>query len=112
MNATHMTVDARTQMRFTREYLERLMVDILALISMRPVVGPNVMGHKGVWRGWCLNTLTMEEVTLYIKDNEVGISIVSLMDKTVDLAALLEKRLKLSAVSTYVWAREPVKEMA
>lgn len=71
MNAPglHLMVDGLTTMRFTHPYLVSFMEDLVALVDMRIILGPNVLGEKTQWQGWAV--LAESHTSIHVEGDEV-----------------------------------------
>tara|TARA_Y100000310_G_scaffold297936_1_gene331371 strand:+ start:938 stop:1255 length:318 start_codon:yes stop_codon:yes gene_type:complete len=87
-------VDSRTQMAFTKDYLERYMADLVDLVGMHIIMGPTVVGAHGAWDGWAM---AESHVAVHVRAGTVRLDCFSCKPFDTGLAAgFMVQRLKLT----------------
>ena len=90
----HLTVDALTQMTFTKPYLQCCLKDLVHLVGMHVILGPEVVGERNHWDGWCV--LAESHCAIHVHGGECYVDLFSCrwFDVEVPLA-FMRHRLKL-----------------
>mgnify|MGYP005821866397 CR=1 FL=1 len=101
---THLTVDALTQMRFTHPYLVRFLEDLVRLVGMHLIMGPNVIGERRKWDGWVV--LAESHAAIHVHGDMCHMDLFSCQRFDVEVPlAFMRHRLKLSQTRTAVRER-------